>query len=60
MKITDDEEQELPRDGKAFGRLKVRGPAVAKGYFRGEGKEHSMRRAGSTQAMWPRSTRTAT
>jgi fatty-acyl-CoA synthase len=27
----------LARDGKAFGRLKVRGPAVAKGYFRGEG-----------------------
>jgi len=37
MKIVDDEEKELPRDGKAFGRLKVRGPAVAKGYFRGEG-----------------------
>ncbi len=38
MKITDDENRELPRDGKAFGRLKVRGPAVAKGYFRGEGE----------------------
>jgi fatty-acyl-CoA synthase len=37
MKIVDDEERELPRDGKAFGRLKVRGPAVAKAYFRGEG-----------------------
>jgi len=37
MKIVDDENNELPRDGKAFGRLKVRGPAVAKGYFRGEG-----------------------
>ncbi len=37
MKIVDDEDRELPRDGKAFGRLKVRGPAVAKGYFRGEG-----------------------
>ena len=37
MKIVDDAEKELPRDGKAFGRLKVRGPAVAKGYFRGEG-----------------------
>ena len=37
MKIVDDENRELPRDGKAFGRLKVRGPAVAKGYFRGEG-----------------------
>ncbi|HEY1961046.1 MAG TPA: long-chain fatty acid--CoA ligase, partial [Rhizomicrobium sp.] len=29
----------LPRDGKAFGRLKVRGPSVAKGYFRGEGTD---------------------
>ncbi|MBI1328366.1 MAG: long-chain-fatty-acid--CoA ligase [Alphaproteobacteria bacterium] len=37
MKITDDENGELPRDGKAFGRLKVRGPCVAKGYFRGDG-----------------------
>jgi fatty-acyl-CoA synthase len=37
MKIVDDDERELPRDGKAFGRLKVRGPAVAKAYFRGEG-----------------------
>ncbi|HEV2561974.1 MAG TPA: 3-(methylthio)propionyl-CoA ligase [Rhizomicrobium sp.] len=37
MKIVDDENNELPHDGKAFGRLKVRGPAVAKGYFRGEG-----------------------
>jgi len=39
MKTTDDDNRELPRDGKAFGRLKVRGPAVAKGYFRGEGTE---------------------
>ncbi len=39
MKIVDDHDRELPRDGKAFGRLKVRGPAIAKGYFRGEGKE---------------------
>jgi fatty-acyl-CoA synthase len=34
MKITDDENKELPHDGKAFGRLKVRGVCVAKGYFR--------------------------
>jgi fatty-acyl-CoA synthase len=39
MKIVDDAERELPRDGKAFGRLKVRGPAVAKAYFRGEGAD---------------------
>ncbi|NWH09259.1 MAG: long-chain-fatty-acid--CoA ligase [Alphaproteobacteria bacterium] len=37
MKITDDAGRELPRDGKAFGRLKVRGPAIASGYLKGEG-----------------------
>ena len=37
MKITDDAGKELPRDGKAFGHLKVRGPAVAKAYFKGDG-----------------------
>ena len=37
MKITDDEGRELPRDGKTFGRLKVRGPAVARAYHKGEG-----------------------
>jgi len=37
MKITDDMGRELPWDGKTFGRLKVRGPAVAKAYFKGEG-----------------------
>jgi fatty-acyl-CoA synthase len=37
MKITDDGGKELPRDGKAFGHLVVRGPAIAKGYFKGEG-----------------------
>ncbi len=39
MKITDDADKELPRDGKAFGRLKVRGPAIVDGYFRGEGAD---------------------
>jgi fatty-acyl-CoA synthase len=33
-KIADDENRDLPWDGKKFGRLKVRGPAVAKAYFR--------------------------
>lgn len=37
MKIVDDENQELPRNGKAFGKLKVRGPGIAKSYFRQEG-----------------------
>jgi fatty-acyl-CoA synthase len=36
MKITDDAGKELPRDGKTFGRLKVRGLAVARGYFKEE------------------------
>jgi 3-(methylthio)propionyl---CoA ligase len=36
MKITDDEGGPLPWDGKTFGRLKVRGPAVARAYFREE------------------------
>ena len=35
MKITDDENRELPWDGKTFGRLKVRGPAVANAYYGG-------------------------
>jgi fatty-acyl-CoA synthase len=34
MKITDDDDKELPRDGKTFGRLKVRGPSVARAYFK--------------------------
>ena len=33
MKITDDSGKPLPWDGKTFGRLKVGGPAVAKGYY---------------------------
>jgi fatty-acyl-CoA synthase len=36
MKITDDNGKELPWDGKTFGRLKVRGPAVAKAYYKVE------------------------
>jgi fatty-acyl-CoA synthase len=38
MKIVDDSDRELPRDGKTFGRLKVRGPSVARAYFK-EGAE---------------------
>jgi 3-(methylthio)propionyl---CoA ligase len=33
LKITDDDGRELPRDGRAFGALKVRGPWVASRYF---------------------------
>ncbi|PZO76024.1 MAG: long-chain fatty acid--CoA ligase [Mesorhizobium amorphae] len=39
MKVTDDENRALPWDGASFGRLKVRGPAVASAYFGGEGAE---------------------
>ena len=34
MKITDDNDRELPWDGKTFGRIKVRGTAVAKAYYK--------------------------
>jgi fatty-acyl-CoA synthase len=37
MKIVDDEGKERPHDGQAFGRLLVRGPAVVKDYFKGDG-----------------------
>ena len=33
-RITDDAGQTLPNDGRTFGRLKVKGPAVAKRYFK--------------------------
>ena len=37
MRIVDALDNELPWDGKAFGRLKVRGPAVLETYFKGAG-----------------------
>ncbi len=39
MKITDDENVEKPWDGKQFGRLKVRGPAISNAYYGGDGAE---------------------
>ena len=39
MKITDDDNKRLPWDGRTFGRLKVKGPAVARRYFRLEDQE---------------------
>ena len=36
MILVDDEERPLPHDGATAGRLKVRGPWVARGYFNGE------------------------
>jgi fatty-acyl-CoA synthase len=37
MKIADDADKEMARDGKVFGRLKVRGPAVARAYYKEDG-----------------------
>jgi fatty-acyl-CoA synthase len=37
MTIEDDAGRPVPWDGKSFGRLKVRGPAVARAYFKGDG-----------------------
>ncbi|HEV8028019.1 MAG TPA: long-chain fatty acid--CoA ligase [Stellaceae bacterium] len=36
-RIVDDEERVLPHDGKASGHLRVKGPWIASGYFKGEG-----------------------
>jgi len=35
MKIEDDQGRKLPWDGRTFGRLMVRGPSVARAYFKG-------------------------
>jgi fatty-acyl-CoA synthase len=40
MKVTDDDNRALPWDGKTFGRLKVRGPAVAGAYYGIGADEH--------------------
>ena len=37
LKLADDAGRTLPHDGKTFGRLMVKGPTIASGYFRGEG-----------------------
>ena len=39
MKITDDDGNELPRDGKTFGNLKVKGPFVIETYMKDDGGE---------------------
>ncbi|MBS0361651.1 MAG: AMP-binding protein, partial [Proteobacteria bacterium] len=39
LKLSDDDGRTLPRDGVTFGRLMVRGPAVVRRYFKGEGDE---------------------
>jgi fatty-acyl-CoA synthase len=40
MKITDDDGNLKPHNGKDFGRLMVRGPAVAKAYFKNAGAKN--------------------
>ncbi len=39
MKITDDAGKDMPHDGKSFGRLKVRGPSIARSYAKGDGAD---------------------
>jgi fatty-acyl-CoA synthase len=41
LKIVDDEGREKPHDGKAFGRLMVKGPAVARAYFKNAGAKNA-------------------
>lgn len=41
MKIVDDEGVEKPHDGKAFGRLLVRGPSIARAYFKNAGAKNA-------------------
>ena len=36
LKIIDDDGKELPRDGKAYGRLLVRGPWITSGYYKND------------------------
>ncbi len=37
LRIVDDNGRELPHDGTTFGHLRVKGPWIASGYFKGEG-----------------------
>jgi fatty-acyl-CoA synthase len=37
LKLTDDAGNRLPHDGRTFGRLKIKGPTIARAYFGGEG-----------------------
>ena len=60
MKITDDNNAELPWDGKTFGRLKVRGPAVSRATTRTAAPSSSTPSNGSTPATSPTSTPWAT
>ncbi len=37
LKLTDDRGNRLPHDGRTFGRLKIKGPTIARAYYGGEG-----------------------
>jgi len=39
LRLTDDNGAPLPHDGKTFGRLRIRGPFIARRYFKDEGGE---------------------
>jgi len=39
LKLTDDDGNRLPHDGKTPGRLKIKGPTIVESYFGGEGGE---------------------
>ena len=42
MKIVDDDDNELPWDGKAFGAIRVRGPFICNAYFKREGESGTL------------------
>jgi 3-(methylthio)propionyl---CoA ligase len=52
MRIVDENGNELPWDGKAFGDLQVRGPWVIKGYFKGDGGD-PLQRDGEKRGWFP-------
>jgi len=39
LKLVDDDGNRLPHDGKTFGRLMIKGPTIASGYYGGDGGE---------------------
>ena len=40
MKIVNDQNEELPRDGETFGRLLVRGPWIIRGYYKNDDRSN--------------------
>ena len=52
MKIVDDDDKALPRDGQTFGNLKVRGPWVCRSYYQGQNEGDSERDAAFDAGGW--------